>query len=325
MALKAPRFWRSRSLISWLLYPFSLLYADLVRLRHVGAAPVVVNATVWCVGNVVLGGAGKTPTALALGRYAKAQCIKACFLSRGYGGTLRGPVQVNPAEHSAAEVGDEPLLLAGTLPTFVARDRAAGAQQADSQGYELIILDDGFQNPHLHKDFSLLVVDETYGFGNGWCLPAGPLREPVRRGLQRADAVVQVSRTIGQSAPPSIPTYRPIIRARLESRFSEKIDGRPLVAFSGIAHPQAFFDGLKAADADLRQCHAYGDHHTFTANDWHMLTQSAKHENARLITTAKDAARLTENQKSDLLIADLHLVWQNEGELAKLLPIKRKV
>lgn len=318
--LPTPSFWRERTPTSLLLYPLSLIYRLAVRLRRRFARPQRVKARVLCIGNLVAGGAGKTPTAVALGKWAAEKKLRACYVSRGYGGALKGPLRVDPENHSGADVGDEPLLLARVLPSYIAKDRLRGAQLASEEGFDLIILDDGFQNLSLHKDFSLLVVDAAYGMGNGFCLPAGPLREPEGHGFGRADAVLLLSRptrsaTTEWETPPNLPT----IKAELEASFSESVADVPLVAFSGIAHPGTFFATLEAAGGVLVHSRSFADHHPFSEKELQRLYGIAKERDARLITTAKDAARLSGPWRDQLIIADLHLSWQNPAEVDNLL------
>lgn len=283
--MRTPEFWQRRSLASHLLAPAGWAYAagGWLRQRLVRAqrAPVPVV----CVGNLVAGGAGKTPTVLALAEVLRPHRPHA--LTRGYGGRLAGPVRVDPAHHSAADVGDEPLLLARGLPTWVARDRVAGARAAAEAGAGLVLMDDGFQNPSLTKDVALLVADAAQGFGNGRCLPAGPLREPARRGLARADAVV----VIGEGALP-LPAGKPVFRAHLRPLGDAgQWQTRAVVAFAGIGRPEKFFATLRALGADLRKTHAFPDHHRYGAAELDRLLRDAG-ASAVLVTTEKDYVRL---------------------------------
>jgi tetraacyldisaccharide 4'-kinase len=212
--MRAPEFWRRDGALAHALAPLSWAWAAGARGRQAGARPEHAAAPVLCVGNLTVGGAGKTPTVLALLRRLRERGRKPHALSRGYGGRLKGPLRV-AAGHTAAQVGDEALLLAEAAPTWIARDRAAGARAAVAAGADVIVMDDGFQNPSLAKDLSLVVVDAAYGFGNGRLLPAGPLREPIARGLARADAVVLVLPSLDERLAPLPPMGLPVLRARL--------------------------------------------------------------------------------------------------------------
>lgn len=284
--MRTPAFWDSLNPVSAMLWPLSLLYGAGRKFRKAGT-PLQLSVPVICVGNATAGGAGKTPVALAIGALLKERGINAFFLSRGYGGSLRGPVQVNET-HTAQEVGDEPLLLARCLPTIIARDRAAGAQAAIEAGAKAIIMDDGFQNNSLLKNASLLVVDGASGFGNGLLLPAGPLREPLAKAFARADGCV----IIGSGAAFSLPEGKPQLQASIVAD-APSLKGQRVHAFCGIARPQKFWDTLAALGADVLHQQAYGDHQPYKAQDIQQLAARAKADNALLVTTEKDAARLT--------------------------------
>lgn len=326
--MKTPDFWRKRGPISTLLTPFACLYQLGYRLRRLITRPVNPGIAIVCIGNLVAGGAGKTPVALAVGAWAKAHGINACFLSKGYGGSASAPTLVDPYFHPHSEVGDEPLLLARVLPTIVAKSREAGACFAASKGFSLVIMDDGFQNPTLKPDIALLVVDALYGFGNGMTLPAGPLREPADFGLSRASAVVLLTRE-GQDGEEAaclpIPDGLPILSATVRTVCSTPLVGHSVLAFSGIARPEQFFDSVEnVLNADLRGTRTFPDHHAFTPSQLAALAQEAMLLEASLITTAKDAVRLPRTMQGEVLVADVALNWQNEAALGALLaPLTR--
>jgi len=286
--MRAPDFWDGDDLLSRALVaaltPLGALYGATVRRKSKGAwrAPVPVI----CVGNLTAGGTGKTPVAIALAGMARAKGKTPFFLTRGYGGTLRGPVLV--AGHSAAEVGDEPLLLAAAAPTVVSRDRPAGARLAAERGADVVVMDDGHQNFALAKDLSLVVVDGERGFGNGRLLPAGPLRETVVQGLARADAVI----VMGGGVPALAGFSGAVLRARLEPYAGEDWKGQRVVAFAGIGRPEKFFATLRSLGADIVHTVPFGDHHPYTQDDLDRLKSLAGREGARLVTTAKDLVRL---------------------------------
>lgn len=288
--MRTPSFWQSKNLLSTALLPASAIYEALVAMRWRRADAHKLPVPVLCIGNLTAGGAGKTPVAMAVAKLLADDFPRAFFLSRGYGGTARGPLLVDPLLHSAAQVGDEPLLLARILPTVICRDRVAGGRFAVERGAGLIVMDDGFQNPSLHKDCSLLVIDARQGFGNGRLLPAGPLRERPAAGFARAQALILTGLPPQVSA---LPAHLPVFNAAAQiegdaSRFA----GKRYVAFSGIAHPQKFFDTLVSLGAELAQSFAFGDHHVFSAGDIARLRRAAAGHGAPLITTEKDAVRL---------------------------------
>lgn len=291
--MREPAFWwRAPGLAAALLAPAAALYGAVAgaRLRHPGHDS---GLPVLCVGNFTLGGAGKTPTALAVGALLRG--ANPFFLTRGYGGRSRGPLRVDPARHGAADVGDEPLLLARLLPTIVARDRAAGAALARAEGAGLIVMDDGFQNPSLHKTCALLVVDAARGIGNGRVLPAGPLRAPLAPQLARTDALVVIG--AGEGADSVIAGHgpRPVFRGRLvaDPAALEPLRGARLLAFAGIGDPQKFFATLRAAGLHVAAECAFPDHHVYTAGEAASLLAQAEREDLVPVTSEKDLARMT--------------------------------
>src|SRR5271170_3295535 len=244
--MHAPEFWQRDGLWPRLLVPAGWAIAGAGRLRRRLARPLMLEIPVLCVGNLVAGGTGKTPVALALAQQLQARGVRVHCLTRGHGGMAAGPVEVDPARHDARAVGDEALLLAAAAPTVVARDRAAGARLALARGAELVVMDDGFQNPGLAKDLSLLVVDGAVGFGNARLLPAGPLREPIDSGLARAQAVVLIGPDQAGVAR-RIAGALPMLGARLVPDAGwDALRGRRVVAFAGIGRPQKFFAALEA-------------------------------------------------------------------------------
>ena len=298
--MREPAFWRtdggrgSAALIRALLSPLGALSAASVARRIRKTEPVRAPIPVICVGNLTVGGTGKTPITQALLTRLTALGHQPHALSRGYGGTLSGPVRVDPAVHSAAQSGDEPLLLARLAPTWISRDRPAGARAIAAAGADVIIMDDGHQNPSLHKDLSLVVVDGVTGWGPGSVFPAGPLREPVATGLSRADAVIVMmpgADTRPDYAALGLDTLSiPVFHAWLEPA-APPPDG-PLVAFAGIGRPQKFFDALQAHGANLSEVADFPDHHPYSPRDVAQLQDLAAAHEARLITTEKDWVRL---------------------------------
>ncbi len=320
--MRAPDFWnRPRPTpLARTLAPLGWLFDAAGRLRRAAVRPRPAGVPVICVGNLTLGGAGKTPVALSLADRLIAAGRRPHVLTRGYGGRLRGPARVCPATHGAADVGDEALLLAAVAPVWVAADRVAGARAATAAGADLLILDDGFQNPSLAKDLSLVVIDSGVGFGNRRVFPSGPLRETVGRGLARADAVVVLG-------PPEAPLVdldsfrRPVLRADLrpDSDESERLAGRRVLAFAGIGRPEKFFRTLRDLGADLAATRAFADHHPYSWNDLDDLRTAAAGLDARLATTEKDWVRLPERWRADIEVLTVRVDWGNETALDRLL------
>lgn len=312
MSLRAPDFWWRRE--AWqgaALAPAGWLYAQAARCRQRHASPQAIAQPVLCVGNLVAGGAGKTPTALALAERLTALGLRPAFLTRGYGGRLAGPLWVDPAQHTATEVGDEPLLLARRAPTVVARDRVAGALMAAGRG-DVLVMDDGFQNPSLTKTFSFLVVDGGRGFGNGRVLPAGPLREPVADGLARAGAVVLIGEDrCGVTAAVG---GLPLLRARLEP-LSQELAGERVLAFAGIGRPEKFFETLRALGAELVEACAFPDHHAYSGEELTLLRHAATRADARLVTTEKDLVRIAPVAREGLESLAVRLAFEDREAL----------
>jgi len=261
--MQPPAFWfRPWSVMAVLLAPLGLVYAAATARRVAQPARFAPGVPVICVGNINIGGTGKTPTVIALVQMLQAMGVQPHVLSRGYGGRLTGPVQVNERQHSATDVGDEPLLMAAFAPVWVGRDRAATAQVAQAAGAKVLILDDGFQDPALRKDLSLVVVDAALAFGNGRVLPAGPLREPVAAGLARADMILAIGEAGQVAAFRKGTDYPvPVLGAALKPlAMGLSWQGQRVLAFAGIGRPEKFFATLRAEGAVLLRAEALSDH-----------------------------------------------------------------
>ncbi len=318
--MKAPGFWqRPPGPMARLLAPAGTLVAAAARRRQRRARPAVAGVPVICVGNLVVGGAGKTPVAIALGRLLETLGQRPAFLCRGYRGRLAGPVAVDLARHDARAVGDEALLLAAHAPTWVARDRAAGARAAVAAGAGAIVMDDGFQNPGLAKDLSLLVVDGATGLGNGLVLPAGPLRERPRDGLARAHAIVLMGAD-ATGAATTLAGGRPLLRARLVPEPAAPwLHGARVLAFAGIARPEKLFDTLRRNGARLVAAVGFPDHHVYTEDEIMRLVERAAAAGAAPVTTAKDFARLPEAARPMVRVLTVAVRWDDEAAVRQLL------
>ncbi|MCB1494553.1 MAG: tetraacyldisaccharide 4'-kinase [Bauldia sp.] len=292
----APAFWwRPRPGGAALaLWPASRIWGQMSAWRMAKSPRFRPPVPVICVGNFVVGGAGKTPTALALARIARRQGLKPGFLARGYGGSEKGPLLVDPGSHTAEAIGDEPLLLAEAGPTVIGRDRSASARILLDQGVTAIIMDDGFQNPTLAKDVSFACVDAGAGIGNGMMIPSGPLRAPLDLQLRRADALIVIGE--GGMAEPLIRAAarggRPVLRASLKPVRVRDWRKTPILAFAGIGRPGKFFESLAAIGAPVEETIAFPDHHQFTDADAARLLARSEKDGLRLVTTEKDLVRL---------------------------------
>ncbi len=294
--MRDPSFWwREAGPLARLLAPLGALYGA-VAARRLAQPGERARVPVVCIGNLTVGGAGKTPTAIAVARLLQASGARPIFLTRGYGGRLGGPVAVAPT-HGAADVGDEPLLLARVAPTIVARDRPAGARAAVAAGADVIVMDDGFQNPTLAKDLSVIVVDGRRGLGNRKVLPAGPLRAPLLPQVARAQALLVVG-DAGPLARPAIDAARaaglPVMTGRLvpDPAVAATLAGRAALAFAGIADPEKFFATLRGAGIAVTATQGFPDHHRFSAAEAADLVARADRAGLALVTTEKDLARM---------------------------------
>jgi tetraacyldisaccharide 4'-kinase len=316
--MRAPEFWtREDAWSRWavrLLVPVSWIYGASVAWKARAAEPYRANARVICVGNLTVGGTGKTPVAIAIARALIARGRKPIFLSRGYGGRMRGPVFVSP-DNSAADVGDEPLLLCAVAPVVVARDRREGAMLAVEHGADTIVMDDGHQNFALKKDLSLVVVDGETSFGNGHVLPAGPLREPVSQGLARADAVI----VTGDGEARLQGFARPVLRAHLTHVDVPDIAHRRVVAFAGIGRPEKFFRSLRAFGAEIVDTKRFADHHNYTVAEIARLKSRARAAGALLVTTEKDFVRLTPMEREGIHVLPVRAAFDEQPALERLL------
>jgi len=325
--MRAPGFWSGErwSPLPLLLSPLAALYgaATARRMARQGwQAPVPVI----CCGNATAGGAGKTTLALDLGQRLAGRGIAVHFLLRGYGGRAKGPLRVDLARHSSRDVGDEALLLAAERPAWVSADRGAGAQAAVTAEAQAIVMDDGLQNPTLEKDLSLLVIDGNYGFGNGWIIPAGPLREPVAAAAARCRAAVLIGEDeTGALAklPPGLPVLRANLRPGPEAGL---LAGQPVYAFCGIANPRKFFATLQEAGAVLAGRQAYADHYPYDEGDLRELLTEADRLRAILVTTRKDFVRIPPAFRARVTVVTVRLEWEEPAAIEALLdPLAARV
>jgi tetraacyldisaccharide 4'-kinase len=294
--MREPAFWyRPRSPKSHLLSPLGALYGA-VAARRMARKGFDAGIPVLCVGNYHVGGAGKTPTVLALTKLLRELGETPVVLSRGYGGRLHGPVMVDRERHTAADIGDEPLMMVRDVPVAVARDRLDGVALAKSQGATVILMDDGFQNPGIMKDASLIVIDSERGLGNGKVFPAGPLRAPLRAQLSRTDALVLIGdgRAANDVAAELAKRNKPELRARLKPDAASlaQLFGKPVFAFAGIGDPERFFRTLRSSGIQVARTRAFDDHHVFSQNELAALAAEAQREQLTLVSTEKDLARL---------------------------------
>lgn len=320
--MKSPKFWvkPTPTVLAKLLFPLSALYQKLHNRRLTKGIPHRANLPVLCVGNVTVGGTGKTPLCIALAKYLQEQGKRVIFLSRGYGGKLKGPVQVNPEKHTYKDVGDEPLLLAQVAPTIIAKDRHQGLAIASYLGGDIIIMDDGLQNPSVHRDKSVLVIDGNVGLGNGMTVPSGPMREPLSQALSRVNAVVimggdshGLEKMITENSP-----HMPVVHAGVYASCKVPVGGA-VVAFAGIGRPQKFFETVQALGYEIRKKIFYADHHPYTVGDMKKLQNLADRHTAKLLTTDKDKMRLSPELQNTVHVVNIEIRWQQDSDIQVLL------
>lgn len=321
--MRAPEFWdrdpKDPGPVALALTPFGSLYAAATARRLRRGSGYRASVPVICVGNLNAGGTGKTPVVMALCERLTARGIRVAVVSRGHGGQMTGPVAVDPAKHSALDVGDEPLLLSAFAPVFVGRDRAEAARLAEQSGAEALVLDDGFQNPALVKNLSLVVVDAVAGFGNGRVIPAGPLREPVETGLKRADFVCLIGHSDARSAFHGKQDHVlnvPCIEAEL-APLQTGMDWADLrvLAFAGIGRPEKFFATLRGLGAHVVRTVSLADHQALSPALIARLQKGAHADGLQLVTTEKDAVRLPANLRREILTVPVRLAAEDWSQL----------
>lgn len=324
--MREPAFWwRRPGLCAALLSPLAAAYGAVAagRMARTGARA---SLPVLCVGNFTLGGTGKTPTVIAIAKMLADDGESVFCLSRGYGGSVEGPRLVNADDH-AAQVGDEPLLLAQVAPTVIARDRVAGAKLAKAHGAHVVLMDDGLQNASLVKDLTIAVVDSRRGIGNGKVFPAGPLRAPLDTQLVRTDALLVAGEESGALDLVSAARARglPVLHGKLvpDATVGAALKGRKVLAFAGIGDPEKFFASAREAGIEIAERRAFFDHHRFSAEEAASLIMHAEHNGLALLTTEKDRARMAGDPLTETLAARVHVLpvtmaVREAGELRRL-------
>ena len=308
MPLKAPFWWyRRKGAVASALAPIGRIYGRIAEKRFAEVTPYRSRLPVICIGNFTAGGGGKTPTAIAVAALLKDLGAHPAFLTRGYGGSNKGPLFVTKGQ-SAEDVGDEPLLLAEAAPTMVAADRVAGAKAIEATDATVIVMDDGFQNPSLAKDLTLVVVDSESGIGNGLVMPAGPLRAPLEAQRARADALIVIGD--GGRTARLVDAFKvqgkPVLKARMVPRQDKRwLSVLPVIGFAGIARPEKFFATLRNNGARLIDTRSYPDHYRYSERQARSLLREAKDYNAMLVTTEKDYVRLPDGAEEDSARAEL--------------------
>lgn len=312
--VKTPKFWYRNCWFTPLLAPLGWGYSKIIQTRRKNTSPYKCSVPVICVGNLVMGGAGKTPTVIALVALLKDKGYNPHILSRGYKGKVAGNTRVDPTFHTFRDVGDEPLLLALHAPTWVGKNRPLSAKLAIEAGADLLIMDDGLQNPSLYQDIKLVVVDANQGFGNGYVFPAGPLREEIGPGLERIDGVVMIN---GHG---DLPIDKPTFPATIAVK--NKIPYHKVIGFAGLGFPEKFRRTLLEEGYDVLEFHEFPDHYVYKEDDLLRLVSYALEKDAQLVTTMKDYLRISPKWHSHILTLDIDLKMASPEVLLEFLSQK---
>lgn len=318
MKLTSPSYWKSRhNPISLLFFPISVLYQLGSKIRKLFSVPYRAKIPVVCVGNLTVGGGGKTPLVMTLAEKLSQNGVNVHVTTRGYGGYLLGPVLVEPDKHVSAEVGDEPLLLARLVPTWVAKNRTSGIKAAEEAGADLVLLDDGLQNPTFKKDFKIVCLNEYYKFGNKRVFPAGPLRETLSEGFKDVKAICYYGDETKwlKRYSSEIPIH--ICHHQMDEKLLSSLKKTSLIAFSGIETPDKFFEFLRESNLDVIEKKAFPDHYEYTEDDVKELLQMASDKGARLVTTLKDWIRLDSENRQKITPVMTNIACDSMDSLVK--------
>tara|TARA_B100000686_G_C16700785_1_gene923241 strand:+ start:521 stop:1486 length:966 start_codon:yes stop_codon:yes gene_type:complete len=314
-----PKFWEKNNILSLILTPLSFSYELLYKLRKILTKPTQLNIPVVCIGNITVGGAGKTPTAMTVAKYFLSKGLNPHFLSRGYGRKLKGTIKVNH-HHSSLMVGDEPILLSKIAPTWVCDNKLDGAKEAQKNGADVLIMDDGFQNPTIYKNLSFLVIDEGFGFGNNKIIPAGPLRERVSEAISRADGIIVIKSPDGETKDFINYCTKPTIYANLiPSEESALFEKTKITAFCGIGRPNKFYSSIQSIGAEIVSKHNFSDHHNYTPEELMEIIEDSSFNQSTPVTTEKDWVRLPEEAKKMISYIKVDLVFTNSKTIYKML------
>ena len=318
--LKAPKFWyiKKDTYLSFILYPFSFIFRLGTKIRNITGYANKSSLPIICIGNIVVGGAGKTPVALKIGKILLKAGYNPHFISKGYAGIIKTNTLVE-SWHSPKSVGDESLLLSKVAPTWIGINRNESIKLAAHQGSDCIIMDDGFQNPSIYKDFSIIVINASQEFGNKRVMPAGPLRESIKRGLSRTNLVIVIG-DVTDYLQKTIPNHIPIISAKFNINNENKIfKGQKITAFAGIAYPEKFFTSLREQGAKIVKEITYPDHHIYDENDLLSLAETANKTQSILVSTQKDFVRVPKSYRSLVNTLDGEIVFENKNLIQEIL------
>ena len=318
--LKAPKFWylKKDTFFSFILFPLSLIFRLGTKIRNITSHAYKSNIPIICIGNIVVGGAGKTPVSLKIGKILIEAGYNPHFVSKGYAGIIKNNTLVEPW-HSPKSVGDESLLLSEIAPTWVGINRNKSIKLAKNKGANCVIMDDGFQNPKIYKDFSIIVINASQEFGNKRVIPSGPLRESIKRGLSRTNLIVVIG-DVTDYLKNTIPNHIPIISAKFVINKNNKIfKGQKITAFAGIAYPEKFFNSLRDQGAKISKEVTYPDHHIFDENDLLSLAEIANQTKSILVTTQKDFVRIPKSYRALVNTLEGEIFFDNEDLIKEII------
>jgi len=320
--LQTPSFWNDNTLLSQILSPLAWLYGKVVLFKSRNPKSKKVDVPIICVGNIIVGGAGKTPVAIAIAKILLKSGLNVHFLTRGYKGRLAGPIAVDPKIHNFEDVGDEALLLSKISKTWVSHNRYLGAKAASKADAQVIIMDDGLQNSSVFKSLSFLVIDGSYGFGNKKLIPAGPLREKVEHAIKRADAAIIIGEDKKNIADKIGSKIRVIRGKIIVNRKYHSLKNKTCLAFCGIGIPEKFFSTLKNIGVTIKKKYIFPDHHKYSDKTIDGILKTAKTLKAVPVTTEKDFMRLPKKFLMKVKTVPIEIEWEEKRELVKLLERK---
>lgn len=318
--MKTPKFWKDKNIISFILYPFSVIYYAAKTLNVLFSKQYrSKNLEVICVGNLTAGGSGKTPIALRIGEILKEHKKNFAYLSKGYKGQIKTFTKVDIEKHSFLEVGDEPLLLAKVADTFVCKNRKQAIKiLSKDYDYDIIVMDDGFQNPTIYKDKNIIVIDGEYGIGNGMLLPSGPLRDKVKNSINKINFVIIIGQDKQHLEESFVNNGIKVLRANIEEK-SKPQKGKSYLAFCGIGRCEKFFNSLKKANYNITKEISFEDHHKYTEKELQEIVSEAKKEDSKIITTSKDWIKLPKKYRNKISVLDIDTKFFDNDEFISLI------
>lgn len=312
MKLSRPKFWKNINAISVLFIPLSIIYYILTAINNIKLRPPVkLSSFVICIGNITVGGTGKTPIAIKIGKLFQKEGFKVAYLTRGFGGKTNHIGLIDNTIHSHHEVGDEAIMLSKTASTYIGKDRSITGALAEKDGAEIIIMDDGMQNSSLHKDITILAFDAQYKFGNGFLLPSGPLRETLNDGFKKADILVctnvpeETDNLIKHSFPKLM--HKPCFTINYITKNASTLNKNKFIILCSIADPEKFIGTAQKAGAIILETILYPDHHNYTAKEIDDAITRANAAGCKILTTSKDAVKMTSSQNEQVVILELEL------------------